>query len=132
MSKKELVKNAAGRFIPKMVNGTKQVPFKGVNAFLPRGNKAQTPIPTCTQYPFNGDKTVGSLKEALVMCGLKSNMTISSHHHFRNGDLVMNQVFDIAATQGVKGLRWFPSAAFPCHEPVIKHIENGVVVWVEG
>jgi citrate lyase subunit alpha/citrate CoA-transferase len=59
-------------------------------------------------------------------------MTISSHHHFRNGDLVMNQVFDIAAEQGVQGLRWFPSAAFPCHEPLIRHIENGVVDWVEG
>jgi citrate lyase subunit alpha/citrate CoA-transferase len=41
-------------------------------------------------------------------------------------------VFDIAAKEGVKGLRWFPSAAFSCHKPVIDHINNGVVDWVEG
>jgi len=132
MSKKELVKNAAGRFVPTTVNGIKQVPFKGINAHIPQGNKARTPISTCAQYPLSGDKTVKSLGEALLKCGLKSKMTISSHHHFRNGDLVMNQVFDIAAEQGVQGLRWFPSAAFPCHEPLIRHIENGVVDWVEG
>ena len=37
-------------------------------------------------------------------------------HHFRNGDLVANRIFDAAAELGVKDLRWFPSAAFPCHE----------------
>jgi citrate lyase subunit alpha/citrate CoA-transferase len=59
-------------------------------------------------------------------------MTISSHHHFRNGDLLMNQVFDAAAELGVKNLRWFPSAAFPCHKPLIEHIGNGTVGWIEG
>lgn len=59
-------------------------------------------------------------------------MTVSSHHHFRNGDLVMNQVFDNAAEMGVKNLRWFPSAAFPCHEPIIHHLESGVIHHIEG
>ena len=59
-------------------------------------------------------------------------MTISNNHHFRNGDLIMNQVFDIAAEMGVKGLRWFPSAAFPCHDPIIDHIKNGTIDWIEG
>ncbi len=59
-------------------------------------------------------------------------MTISSHHHFRNGDLLMNQVFDAARRLGVQHLRWFPSAAFPCHEPMIEHIKNGTIDWVEG
>jgi citrate lyase subunit alpha/citrate CoA-transferase len=59
-------------------------------------------------------------------------MTISSHHHFRNGDLVMNEVFDIFAKMGKKNLRWFPSASFPCHEPMIKHLENGIISHIEG
>ena len=67
-----------------------------------------------------------------MKCGLKNGMTISSHHHFRNGDLIMNQVFDIAADMGVRDLRWFPSAAFPCHEPLIRYMENGVIHHIEG
>ena len=130
--KNKMIKNAAGRLVPTEVNGVSQVPFQGVGKFRPSGKKPALPIRTCSDYPVDGNKTVPSLKNALEKCGLKDGMTISSHHHFRNGDLVMNQVFDIAAEKGVKGLRWFPSAAFPCHKPVLKHMENGVVDWVEG
>ncbi len=132
MTKVKMIKNAIDRMVPTVVNGVKQTPFQGVEKFKPNGNKAILPIRSCSDFPADGNKTVKSLKEALQKCGLKDGMTISSHHHFRNGDLVMNQIFDIAAKQDVKGLRWFPSAAFPCHKPVIEHIKNGVVDWVEG
>jgi citrate lyase subunit alpha/citrate CoA-transferase len=131
-SKPKLIKNAAGRLVPQEVNGVPQTPFKGVGKFKPNSSQASPPVVSCARYPADGNKTVKSLKAALEKCGLKDGMTISSHHHFRNGDLVMNQVFDIAADIGVQGLRWFPSAAFPCHEPIIRHMENGVVDWVEG
>ena len=130
--KLKLVKNATGRMVPTVVNGVKQTPFQGVGKYKPVGNKAAPPIPSCSDYPADGNKVVGSLKEALEKCGLKDGMTISSHHHFRNGDLVMNQVFNIAAEKGVKDLMWFPSAAFPCHEPMIEHMKNGVIHHIEG
>jgi citrate lyase subunit alpha/citrate CoA-transferase len=59
-------------------------------------------------------------------------MTISTHHHFRNGDMVANQVFDCAKELGVKDLRWFPSAAFPCHEYLIKYLEDDTISHIEG
>ncbi|NQU67765.1 MAG: citrate lyase subunit alpha [Candidatus Marinimicrobia bacterium] len=127
-----LIKNAAGRWVPKEVNGVKTIPFKGVNQHFPQGSIAAPPIRSCGSYPLDGNKIVDSLKTALQKCGLKDGMTISSHHHFRNGDLIMNQVFDIAAELGVKDLRWFPSAAFPCHKPMIRHMENGVLHHIEG
>jgi len=83
-------------------------------------------------YPMDGNKVVQSLKDALQKAGIKDGITISSHHHFRNGDLVMNQVFDASHKLGVKGLRWFPSATFPCHAPIIDHMKNGTVDLVEG
>ena len=132
MNKSKLIKNAAGRLVPQEVNGVPQTPYKGVGKFIPTGSKASPSVVSCLNYPTDGNKKVKSLKVALEKCGLTDGMTVSSHHHFRNGDLVMNQVFDIAADIGVKGLRWFPSAAFPCHEPIIKHMENGVVDMVEG
>ncbi|MEE9190793.1 MAG: citrate lyase subunit alpha, partial [Candidatus Neomarinimicrobiota bacterium] len=132
ISKPQLIKNAAGRLVPQKVNGVPQTPYKGVGKFKPTASKAGPSVVSCSHYPIDGNKTVESLKAALKKCGLKDGMTISSHHHFRNGDLVMNQIFDIAADMGVKGLCWFPSAAFPCHEPIIKHMENGVVDGIEG
>lgn len=118
--------------MPTEVNGTPAVPYQGVGGFRPEGRKASTPIRSAGDYPADGDKRVGSIKEALQKAGLRDGMTISSHHHFRNGDLLMVPVFDAAAELGVKNLRWFPSAAFPCHEPLIKHLENGVIGWIEG
>jgi len=133
MKKKyELVKNAAGRMVPTEVNGKPQVPFQGVNGYKPEGHKAAPPITSCTDYPSDGNKVVGSIKEALELAGLKDGMTISSHHHFRNGDLVMNQVFEAADELGAKGLMWFPSAAFPCHAPIAKHMDSGLIHHIEG
>jgi citrate lyase subunit alpha / citrate CoA-transferase len=124
--------NAAGRSVPLHVNGKDQVPFQGVGKFRPTGDKAAQPIRTCADYPEDGNKVVGSLREALEKAGLKDGMTVSNHHHFRNGDLVMNQVFDEAAAMGVKDLMWFPSASFPCHAPLIERQKDGTIHHIEG
>ncbi len=130
--KEKMVKNAIGRLVPTEVNGKPAIPFQGVGKFRPTGRKAAPPIATCADYPDDGNKVVPDLKTALQKAGLKDGMTISTHHHFRNGDLVANQIFDAAAELGVKDLMWFPSASFPCHAPIIKHLENGVVHHIEG
>ncbi len=132
MAKIELKKNALGRLVPAVVNGKKQVPFKGVDAYVAEGRKAAPPVASAASFPGNGDKRVGSLAEALEACGLCDGMTLSTHHHFRNGDLVANLMLDAAAKMGRRDLMWFPSASFPCHEPVIGHMEKGVIHHIEG
>ena len=128
----KLVTNAVGRKVPTELNGKKQVPFQGVGKYRPEGRKRAPKIATYADYPSDGDKCVKDLKEALVKAGLKDGMIISSHHHFRNGDLIMNQVFDIAKELGVKDLIWFPSASFPCHEHLIQYLEDGTINRIEG
>ncbi len=128
----ELVENAARRTVPTEVNGRRAVPFQGVGKYKPTGNIAAPPIRTCANFPDDGNKVVADLKTALKNAGLRDGMTISSHHHFRNGDKVGNAVFDAAAQLGAKDLRWFPSASFPCHAPIIDHLESGVVHHIEG
>ncbi len=128
----KLVKNAIGRLVPTEVNGEKQIPFQGVNKYKPEGFKHAPKIPSNVDYPLNGDKRVANLKEALIKAGLRDGMTISTHHHFRNGDLIANQIFDIAKELGVKNLRWFPSASFPCHEHLIQYLEDGTINRIEG
>jgi citrate lyase subunit alpha/citrate CoA-transferase len=128
----KLVTNAAGRIVPTIINGKPVVPFMGIGKFKPTGRKAAPPIATCADYPDDGNKVVQSLKDALIRSGLKDGMTVSTHHHFRNGDLVANQIFDIAKEMGVKDLVWFPSASFPCHEPLTKYLEDGTIHHIEG
>jgi citrate lyase subunit alpha/citrate CoA-transferase len=128
----ELKRNKLGRLVPAVVNGRKQVPFRGVDEFVAKGRQAAPPIASAANFPGNGDKRAGSLAEALEACGLSDGMTLSTHHHFRNGDLVGNLLFDTAAKMGKRDLMWFPSASFPCHEPIIGHMEKGVVHHIEG
>jgi citrate lyase subunit alpha/citrate CoA-transferase len=128
----EMVENAAGRLVPTEVNGMPAVPYAGVGKHRPKGRKAAPVVASCSDYPADGNKVVPSLREALERCGLEDGMTISTHHHFRDGDLVAKQIFDAAAEMGVKDLVWFPSASFPCHAPILRHLDSGVVHHIEG
>ncbi len=127
-----MIKNKVGRYVPLYVNGIKQVAFKGVDKYKPKGNKASPAISSCTDYPKNGNKLVRNLKEALKFSGLKDGMTISTHHHLRNGDTVTNYLFDVVHSMGIKNITWSPSASFPCHEYLIKYLEDGTIHHIEG
>jgi citrate lyase subunit alpha/citrate CoA-transferase len=128
----ELVENAVGRKVPRVVNGRQQVPFEGVGSHEPSGAKHGPPIRSCKDFPTNGDKRVPDLRTALARCGLTDGMTISSHHHLRNGDRLAVAALEAAAELGAKDLMWFPSASFPCHAPVIDLMDRGVVHHIEG
>ena len=128
----KLVVNAAGRLVPTIINGKEAIPFMGVGKYKPTGRKYAPPISSCADFPADGNKIVPSLKDALLKAGLKDGMTISTHHHFRNGDLMAEQIFDIAAGLGVKDLVWMPSASFECHVPLIKYLEDGTIHHIEG
>ena len=60
----------------------------GVGKYRPQGTTAAPPVRTCTDYPDDGNKVVPELTTALKNAGLRDGMTISTHHHFRNGDKV--------------------------------------------
>ncbi len=128
----KLEKNAINRLVPTEVNGEKQIPYQGVGKFRPTGNKAKTQIKSCADYPSDGNKIVKSLKEALKKAGLKDGMTISTHHHLRNGDVLTNFLFDTIKSMGIKNIRWFPSASFPCHQHLIPYLEDGTIHHIEG
>jgi len=127
-----LIENAAGRRVPAEVNGRPATPYQGVAGFRPQGRKAAPPVRSCAEFPADGDKRAPSLVEALRRAGLRDGMTLGSHHHFRDGDRLMVQVFAAAAELGVRGLVWQPSATFSCHEPLLAYVESGVIHHIEG
>lgn len=73
------------------------------------------------------NKMVGSIEEAIRLSGLKSGMTISFHHHFRNGDYIINMVLETISQMGIRDLTIAASSLSEIHEPLIGHIQNGVV-----
>lgn len=72
-------------------------------------------------------KLVKSLREAIELSGLKSGMTVSFHHHLRNGDYVLNMVMDEIAAMGIRELTVNASALFDTHAPILEHVKNHVV-----
>ena len=75
-------------------------------------------------------KLVNSLQEVIRLAGVKDGMTVSFHHHLRNGDYVLNMVMDAIAEQGIKDLTVNASSLFDVHTPLLEHIENKVVTQI--
>src|SRR5512146_2360963 len=131
-TKIDLVTNAAGRLVPTMVNGKQQIAYRGYDQPVPLGRKAAPPVRSNLDYPANGDKRLPDLETALRKCGITDGMTISSHHHLRDGDAVALQALEAASKIGVKDLMWFPSASFPSQKGAIDLMESGVIHHIEG
>lgn len=73
------------------------------------------------------NKLVSNIKQAILDSGLKDGMTVSFHHHLRNGDYVLNMVMEAIAELGIKDLTLNASSLFNAHRPLKEHIKNGVV-----
>ena len=123
-------KNGVDRDIPKYLEGIGQLkPYESPFSLIPEGEKAgpklKRPLP-------HESKLVDSIEDAIKATGLKDGMTISFHHHFRNGDYIVNMVVDVIAKMGIKDLKLAPSSLGTCHGPLIEHIKSGVITSIES
>ncbi len=73
------------------------------------------------------NKLVKSIREAILLSGLKDGMTVSFHHHLRNGDHVLNMVMEQIAELGIRDITVNASSLFDVHTPLLEHIEQHVV-----
>ena len=79
------------------------------------------------------NKLLPSLEDAIRATGLTDGMTISFHHHFREGDKIVGQVLTAIEELGIRGLRFAPSAVVNLKNPSIVHfVETGVIDRVEA
>ncbi len=77
-------------------------------------------------------KLATSWDELLDRVRLRDGMTISFHHHLRDGDAVINEAITRIAARGYKDLVLAPTALFPVHDRLVPLIESGVIARVEG
>lgn len=83
------------------------------------------------KFPKEKNKILKNIETAVEEIGLKDGMTVSFHHHFRNGDYIVNMVIDVIAKLGIKDIKVAASSLTSAHDPMIEHIRNGVITKIE-
>ena len=117
------MRNAAGRDIPDSIAGCKLNLYQGPWQCIPARQAAGKRIDV-----DGSEKLLKSLDAAIDACGLRDGMTISFHHHLRNGDAVMKQVVDAIARKGIRGLKLSASSLSEVQDALLPHLESGVIV----
>lgn len=75
-------------------------------------------------------KVVDSLED-VIKENLRDGMTISFHHHFRNGDYAFNKVMNLIIKMGYKDLTLAPSSLTGVmNDKVIEAIKKGVITHI--
>jgi citrate lyase subunit alpha / citrate CoA-transferase len=117
------MKNSIGREIPESILEDRKL----YQSEFSMDSEIQKAAPSIKPVKPGESKLLGSIEEAIIKSGLKDGMTISFHHHFREGDYVLNMVMEAIAKLGIKDLTLAPSSLGSIHKPLIEHIKNGVV-----
>lgn len=124
--------NKVGREIPdEILEQTGKEVFQGIyykdhTEFQKRG-----PV---TQVVMNHDtsKLVSSIHEALVKCKAHDGMTLGFHHHFRDGDLVVNMVMEEVQRMGIKDVTICASSLGKAHDALVPMIEDGTITNIQS
>ena len=122
------VKNSLSRIVPTEIPGVGafapyKTPFSTIAELHGRVKPA---LPIKAALP-NRDKVASSLRRAIEQSGLTDGMTISFHHHLRNGDAVIPLVLGELEAMGFKNLTFAPSSIPDAHDCVADYIKSGLI-----
>jgi citrate lyase subunit alpha/citrate CoA-transferase len=127
----EWTTNSLGRSVPSSVDGRRFPAFEGV--FAAQGGSEGAGRRLRRQLSRGRpDKLRLSWDDLLDHLELRDGMTVSFHHHLRDGDAIVNETIERLAARGLKGLVIAPTALFPVHDRLVPWIESGVIERVEG
>ncbi|HSK69593.1 MAG TPA: citrate lyase subunit alpha [Candidatus Limnocylindria bacterium] len=120
------MKNIVGREIPKEILDMGYRPYQGQDSY--NGKEFQKVGPKVRVAGRGSEaKVLPSLREAIAQCGLRDGMTVSFHHHFRDGDYVMEMVMREIAEMGFRDIRLACSSIGSAAQNVADYIEQGIV-----
>jgi len=72
-------------------------------------------------------KTIKSYDELFNLLDLQNSITVSFHHHLRNGDYVLNNTMLKLAELNIRDITLAASGVFPCHKPIVPLLNNGTI-----
>ncbi len=124
--------NAVGRDIPEeILKATGKEVFQGTHHFDGYEYSTASHKVKCV-INSNGSKLVDSIHDVLVKCGIKDGMTLGFHHHFRNGDKVLNMVVEECHKMGIKDLTIAASSMGSQNDPIVPYIEDGTITNIQS
>lgn len=124
--------NAVGREIPEeILKMTGKEPFKGNHYFDGYEYKKDGPSTRCV-INSEGSKLVENIHEVLVKCGIQDGMTLGFHHHFRDGDYVVNMVMEEIHNMGIKDITICASSLGKAHDKLVEYIEDGTITNIQS
>ncbi len=124
------MRNAVGREIPdQLLTGGREV-FQG-NAYRENAQYTKAGPTVRASVMPRESKVVASIREAILQCGLRDGMTISFHHHFRDGDYIANMVMKEVADLGIRDITIAASSMGAAHDPIAEYIEQGIVTGLQ-
>ncbi len=126
------MRNIIGREIPDEILQTYgKEGFKGSGSR--NGAYYRKAAPTVRAVSDPGEtKLVLSIREALEKCGARDGMVFSFHHHFRDGDYIVNMVMKEAVEMGIRDITICASSLGAAHDPVAEYIEQGIVTEIQS
>ena len=127
-----MLTNEVGRLLPEQVGDYRVRPYAGLGGMRPAAGTVHTARRQALRRP-GASKLCADLKEAIQGSGLRSGMTISFHHSFREGDMVLGQVLSVVRELGIRGLKLAPSAVVnPCGVSLAGFVADGTVDRIEA
>ena len=124
--------NAVGRDIPEeILKQTGKEVFQGNYYKDGKPFKKAGPMVTPVMN-HDHDKMVKDIHEALVKCHAHDGMTVSFHHHFRDGDLVVCMVMKEIQKMGLKDITISASSLGKAHDDLVPMIEDGTITNIES
>lgn len=124
--------NAVGRDIPEeILQKTGKEVFQGIHYRDGYSYKMDGPKVKCVMNS-NGSKLLPDIHEALVKCGIRDGMTISFHHHFREGDYVVQMVMDEIHKMGIKDITICASSLGKAQNGIVPYIEDGTITNIQS
>jgi len=73
------------------------------------------------------DKRLSDLDAVFDAFEIRDGAVLSFHHHYRNGDNLINAVIGRAHERGLRGLTLAASSLFPVHAPLVSMVEDGTI-----
>mgnify|MGYP000752555445 CR=1 FL=1 len=119
--------NAVGRDIPEeILEMTGKEVFQGNHYRDGYVYKKDGPYTKCVVNNTQS-KLVANIHDVLVKCGIKDGMTLGFHHHFREGDYIVNMVMEEVHKMGIKDITICASSLGKAHDPIVPYIEDGTI-----
>ena len=123
-----MARNSLGREIPAQWRGRTLEPYLDPWSRKPEVLRATRPL---VRRSPGDSKLLPSLRVALEKCELRDGMNISTHHHLRNGDVLLNLLVRELDAMGLMNMGIASSSVHDVHAEIIPFIRKGVITRIE-